>query len=104
MEYWKECISEAFDEAKIVATPEQIAEVAECVEGAHDNYGMAYGHDAIPNPLAQENERLAADLKTERDKVNCDECGGSGSITTRGPSHSATSDCMKCKGEGRHAP
>jgi len=58
MDYWNECISEAFDEAGIDATKEQIDGVAEFVEGAHENYGMAFGHDCIPNPMKSEVETL----------------------------------------------
>ena len=47
MDYWKECISEAFDDAGIMATDEQIANVAGWAESAHQNYGMAMGHDCI---------------------------------------------------------
>ena len=50
-DYWNECISEALEDAGITATNEQIDTVASWVEGAHDNYGMAFGHDCIPNPL-----------------------------------------------------
>ena len=41
MEYWKECIEEAFSENGIVATDEQIKSVVDWVEGAHENIGMA---------------------------------------------------------------
>lgn len=45
MEYWEECISEAMDDVGLSATEEQIKGVAEWVEGAHDNYGLATGRD-----------------------------------------------------------
>ncbi len=72
MDYWNECIEAAFSDAGIEATPEQIDQVAGDVEGAHENYGMAFGHDAIPNPMNAELERLRkhkdaeiADLKEQ---------------------------------------
>ena len=37
MDYWVECILESFDAAGIVTTDEQIAIVASCVKGAHEN-------------------------------------------------------------------
>ena len=45
MNYWNECIAEAFDSAEIKATQEQIDEVAGWAEGAHENYSMAFDHD-----------------------------------------------------------
>ncbi len=66
MGYWKECIEEAFEDADITATKEQIDIVAGWVEGGHDNYGMAHGYDAIPDPINTEVERL----RKEIDKIN----------------------------------
>jgi hypothetical protein len=63
MNYWEECISIAFDEAGIIATKEQIDEVVGMVEGAHENYGMAHGHDCIPNPLLSDVKKLEQQIK-----------------------------------------
>lgn len=63
MNYWEECISEAFEEIEIKATKEQIAGVVEWVEGAHENYSMAHGHDCIPNPLLSEVDKLKRQIK-----------------------------------------
>lgn len=104
MDYWKECVAEAFEDAGIEATDDQIDTVSSWVECAHDNYSMAHGHDFIPNPLSSENERLKRELETERNKIHCKECGGQGQITIIGPYHSSTSDCWKCRGEGRVLP
>ena len=101
MNYWQECIEEAFCEAAITATPEQIGIVVGSVEGAHENYGMAHGHDCTPNPLAQENERLSRELETERDKVICPVCRGAGTLSSVGPVHSSFSSCWKCRGHGK---
>lgn len=46
-DYWKICIEEAFEESGITATQDQIDNVAAWAEGAHENYGMAHGYDAI---------------------------------------------------------
>lgn len=104
MEYWKECVSKAFDDAGITATEEQIQDVATCVEGAFENYGMAHGHDCIPNPLATENSLLKKELEDEKRKILCKECKGSGIFVSYGGSLMATSQCWKCKGEGRYLP
>ena len=101
MDYWKECISEAFEDAKITATTEQIDLVASWVEGAHDNYGMAHGHDCIPNPLRQELDETKTALDKERRKVTCPECKGTGEWVSYGPHHSASSQCSRCRGDGR---
>lgn len=63
MDYWDECIAEAFEDAGIEATADQIETVAGWVEGAHENYGMAHGYDAIPNPLSSEVEKLRRQIK-----------------------------------------
>src|ERR1700722_10749454 len=99
--YWKTCVEEAVDELAISATPQQLKDLAEWIEGAHDNYGMAHGHDCIPNPLRLENEQLKHSLKIEQDKVICRECNGTGTIISHGPCHSSISQCDRCRGEGK---
>ena len=64
MEYWKECIEEAFSENEITATDEQIKSVIEWVEGAHENIGMATGSDHIPNPANSEIDELKRKIKS----------------------------------------
>ena len=100
MNYWQECIAEALESAGIVASNQQRDLVAEFVESAHDNYGMAHGHDCIPNPLAEENKRLSKILQDEKSKVVCQECWGRGSVTYGDGVRSATSSCSSCHGEG----
>lgn len=65
MEYWKECIAEAFCEAGIEATEEQLDLVTEWVEGAHENYGMATGQECIPNPMESEVNELKRKLQKQ---------------------------------------
>lgn len=103
MDYWNECISEAFEDAGIKASEEQINTVAGWVEGAHENYGMAFGHDCIPSHYESENEKLKRELKKEQDKVICEACKGRGVIITPGPYHSGMSNCSRCRGDGRHS-
>lgn len=100
-DYWKECLTEAFDEVGITATEEQVAEVASWVAGAHENYGMAHGHDCIPNPLQQENERLAKALKEEQSKSFCKECHGTGEIWESFAGRTSNSQCNACRGAGK---
>ena len=68
MDYWKECIAEAFCEAGITATEEQLNLVVGWVEGAHENYGLATGKECIPNPLESEVNELQRKLKKQDDE------------------------------------
>lgn len=103
-EYWEECINEAFADIGIIADDKQIAEMVDWVKGAHENYGMAHGHDCIPNPLENENKDLKKKLKDEQDKITCPACNGRGIDISYGGTFQATSQCFKCKGEGRILP
>lgn len=102
MSYWYNCIEEAFDLAGITATKEQIDIVVDCVEGGHDNYSMAHGHDCIPSPVMLENKELKMKLDIEKNKVHCEVCNGTGSITSYGGTMECRSQCYKCHGEGRY--
>jgi hypothetical protein len=104
MNYWKESIEAALDEAGLTATPDQIETITKCVEISHDQYGMAFGHDCIPNPLKLENEQLKRELKVEQSKIACKECHGRGNITENFGTRSSTSRCDRCNGEGKHLP
>jgi len=64
MDYWKECISEAFEDAGIAATDEQIENVAGWAESAHDHYGQAFGH-ARQSPVETTKDREIAELKRQ---------------------------------------
>ena len=75
MDYWQECIELSFEEHGIDATDEQIQNVAGDVEVSHENYGMAHGHDAIPNPRDADIDllkRRIKQLENERDKISMD--------------------------------
>lgn len=99
MDYWKECVSCALDEAGITASDEQILLVTSVIEGAHENIGQAF---YMPeNPLIAENEKLTKKLSVERNKTHCRTCDGRGRIYTEGPHHGSDSECYKCRGEGR---
>tara|TARA_R110000796_G_scaffold100803_1_gene209519 strand:+ start:211 stop:525 length:315 start_codon:yes stop_codon:yes gene_type:complete len=66
-DYWEYCILDAFEDAGITATKEQIDKVIGWVEGCHENYGMAHGHDCIPNPMISEVEKLSRALKKQQE-------------------------------------
>jgi hypothetical protein len=102
-DYWDEAVACSFDECGIVATEEQIKRVAADMQVSHECYGMCFPTPELSHPR-QETERLRRELEDERRKVMCRECGGSGSIVSHGPCHSAISQCSKCRGDGRHLP
>ncbi|MEZ0208838.1 MAG: hypothetical protein ACAH17_01520 [Candidatus Paceibacterota bacterium] len=98
---WETTIKEAFEDANIQATSEQLDTVISWVVGMHENYGTYSGCEHIPNPLYTELDELKKQLKIERSKIQCRNCGGQGRIITQGPYHSGDSECWKCRGEGR---
>lgn len=103
-EYWRECVQSAMEEAGLEATVEQIEDVAAAVGLAHENYGLAF-YQPTENPLAPELRSVKEELDEERRMVNCEQCGGKGSITTFGPGGMcSTSQCLRCHGHGRHLP
>jgi len=69
MDYWAECVNEAFEDAGITATKEQTDTVISWVEGAHENYGMSHGHDCIPDPRDTELDNLKAAHKKEVERL-----------------------------------
>ena len=105
MNYWKEAVECALEDAGLPATAEQIDTISKAIQISHDQYGMAYGYDCIPNPIELENKRLKKELEREKLMVMCRECNGRGSITENAWNacgRSSTSRCDKCNGEGKH--
>jgi Zn finger protein HypA/HybF involved in hydrogenase expression len=101
-DYWKECIADAASECELELTGEQLAHLAECAEGAHDNYGMASYQPESPYP--REIKRLEKELEVERSKVVCPDCAGSGRRVSYGGTFMATGPCSKCHGDGKVVP
>lgn len=96
-QFWIETLAHG-----VAASVEQIAGVASDMEGCHNNYGMAFGHDCIPNPLELELRKTKKKLEIESSKRDCKRCGGSGRIF-EGMIGGRWSDsqCGKCHGEGK---
>lgn len=65
VEYFRELLTDSLDEHGLKATPEQVLAIAKDVAGAHENFGMAFGHDAIPSPAIAERKRLDEQHKYE---------------------------------------
>lgn len=102
-DYWKNCVFEILDRVGVSLTEDQTKEIECYIDGCESVEFEATGRDCIPNPQIEENKRLSKALEVERSKVTCRECNGTGTITEPvGTSHWSTSQCDKCKGEGRH--
>jgi len=86
------------------ATDDQIGTIAYWVEGAHDNYRQATGHDTIPNPISLELEKVNRELELERNKVSCSVCKGKGYLVDDYGFRSSESSCFNCRGEGKISP
>ena len=106
MNYWQECVSTAIEEAGIVATDEQIALVAEAIEGGFENYDMAHGYDVIGVPVELQAQRELRELKQkieaheqwERSTEPCKRCTTTGTVLD-GWGRDMT--CPDCNGKGR---
>jgi len=103
-DYWTECVEISFEEAGIQATAEQIEVVAGGIEGCHENYGMAFYQPPAGEYEESKSVRLKRELAIERDKIICNECKGRGRIIENFGFRSSDSECMNCRGEGRHTP
>lgn len=42
LDYWRECVSTAAEDCGLTMTADQLEFIAYAVEGAHENYGMAF--------------------------------------------------------------
>lgn len=106
MNYWEECIRQAFDDSGINATDEQIQNVAECVEGAHENYGVATGEDITNANFTPDDRRKLDELKKDLEKQRvwrmatkpCAFCHATG-LVAGGLGWDI--GCWNCHGEGR---
>lgn len=102
--YWEEVIEESLCEQGVSLPPKEIEAIAKDVEMAHENYGMAFYQPTGPSQAERDLKTVSEELKTEREKIVCDECCGRGRIISHGPVHSSNSECWKCNGFGRHSP
>ncbi len=99
MDYWKECIAEALEEAKLEATKEQIDTIVSWVEGAHENYEMSHGYECIANPLEEELEAVKVELEIQNSRLPCPKCGGLG-IDRNTAAQRVPDSCWNCRGDG----
>ena len=78
MSYWEEYVSAALDSAGVDVSKEQLTSIIDDVEAGHEMYGMAHGHECIPNPLENEVRELRGQLKVEKSTTACTACHGKG--------------------------
>lgn len=107
-DYWIECVSDALEDAGVVASADQIELIAHTVEGAHENYGMAFGDDVATSNWLAANEREKTTLKKEivfeHEKVSCPSCGGAGRLKYNAGPWGVNTGCSKCQGDGKLHP
>ena len=105
-DYWRECVHEAFEDAGISATEEQIDIVIGWVEGGHENYGMAMGHDVASANLRAAQRREVDEVKAllryeqEVERKRCNTCSGHGTLRD---GWGREFGCPDCAGRGHKA-
>lgn len=62
-EYWKDCIVTALDELNISLTHNEVDHLVGAVEGAHENYGMAFYSPSYNDRLNGMRQEEAAKLE-----------------------------------------
>ena len=104
-DYWQEAVSEALDDVGLKATGDQVKEIASWMEGAHENYGQAMGHDVASRNYHEQQlentEKLKKELERERDKVPCKMCAGKRAPTFNGEWEDARHQCDYCDRTGK---
>lgn len=109
LEYWREAVACALDEAGLAATSEQIDIVAKSIKQSRDCEYQAFGDDvADKNWYAQQNremEDMRIKLAMEQAKRVCPACRGTGKdVHELIAGRVSVSRCYKCGGEGKVSP
>lgn len=108
MDYWRETVECALEDAGIKVTNDQLKALVGDIEVAHENYGMMHGHDvASANLKADERDKLDKAKKAlmyEEEKVPCPECEGKRAPTFNGQWEAARYQCWKCDRTGKIHP
>jgi DnaJ-class molecular chaperone len=109
MDYWNECITEAFDDLKIKATKDQIDGVASWIEGANENYGLATGLDVASANFKSDEGLELEELKKsiEKDRVyiaSTNPCANCHTVGIIKDYWGRDVICEHCNGDGRIKP
>ena len=102
--YWQTCVEEAVSEIGIVATSEQVAQLAEAMSHISEMESEATGRYFIPNPLETRLKETEAKLKRERELIHCRKCDGTGRLQYNSGPWGVDTGCDKCHGAGKHMP
>jgi len=103
-DYWEETIRQAFDEAGIVATQEQIDLVVGAVEVSHENRWMAHGYDAIlryNEAQVELDELIARQARHAEWKNSTKPCPACFTTGVRQDIWNRDTECDECNGKGR---
>lgn len=106
-EYWQEAFELALDAEGLwhlveQMTPEQRANIGGALCTSAECQSMAFY--TPESPLVDENRRLVAKLKWQRELETCGDCNGRGRLIYRtGPWH-INSHCSRCNGDGKVHP
>lgn len=105
--YWKIFVDEVLPDLGINANKDQADQLAEMIEGAHENYGMATGNDIADQNYISDEARELEEIKANAEKLRLWECKTQPckSCTTTGlvvDGWGRNKRCDQCSGEGRH--
>ena len=102
-DYWNICIEEAFSEADIQASDQQIKTVVGAVDAGHEMYGESTRpRNTGPSDMEREIKSLKKKLEKELAKKVCTVCGGDGYIPWESIAHCGKDECHRCHGQGRY--
>lgn len=106
-EYWREAFEIACDEAGAwhlveQTTREQRLQIGESLATSAEHQSMAFY--TPDSPLIDENRRLSAKLKWQRELVHCHKCNGSGRLEYNAGPWAVNTQCHTCSGEGKVHP
>jgi len=102
-DYWDECVAIAAEECGAHLTPEQIKSIAGSVQGAHENYGMAFYSPPDGEHLHDQIDTLKRALSVEQGKRGCAPCKGTGRLIYNSGPWGVDTQCPTCHGEGKRA-
>lgn len=103
MDYWKEAVCAALEEAGLAASDEQIELMKDVISGAQENYGMAMGYDVasanMSASISREQDEIKQRLKYEQEvpRNRCTGCHGHGFWKD---GWGRDFGCQQCSGKG----
>lgn len=104
IEYWDEALGDSLCQIDRfeALTSEERRKVAKHLAGWAESQSMAFYTPESPEP--REIKHLEGELRKERSKIGCDECGGAGRLRYNAGPWAVNTECHKCQGEGKVLP